>query len=95
MKKVFPTYETFIWAFLVVVTCLSWKITDGFELFGDRRIVACAILIIAFIKTRFVLLDFMELRHAPTIGRLFGELWWAGNCILLLGLYWSSSQPSL
>ena len=95
MKKTFPQYETLIWFLLIFVTCLSWKITDGFEFFGDQRIVASAILIIAFVKTRFVLLDFMEMRHAPTIGRLFSELWWAGNCILLLGLYWSSPQPSL
>ena len=95
MKKSFPTHETFIWILLIAVTCLSWKITDGFEVFGDRRIVASAILIIAFVKTRFVLFDFMELKHAPTIGRLFGEFWWAGNCILLLALYWTSAQSTL
>lgn len=43
--------------------------------------VALAILAIAFVKGRLVILDFMELRHAPLMWRL------------ILGAGWSSSVP--
>jgi Prokaryotic Cytochrome C oxidase subunit IV len=95
MKNVLPVYDTLVWVFLILVTCASWQITGGLELFGDRRIVASAILLIAFVKVRFVLLDFMDLKHAPLPARLFAEAWWAANSVLLLALYWMSPQPAV
>lgn len=94
MKQSLPRYETFVWAMLLIVSCLSWEIASGLNIFGDVRYVTSAVLVIAFIKTRFVLLDFMELEHAPLAARLFAELWWVGNCVILLALYWTSPQPT-
>ena len=95
MKRNIPVYDSLVWVALIVVTCASWEITRGLELFGDHRFVTSAVLLIAFIKARFVLLDFMELKHAPILGRLFAEAWCAGNLALLLVLYWTSSQPAV
>lgn len=94
MIKTLPRYETFIWAFLVVVSCISWELASGFNFFSDTRLVACAVIVIAFVKTRFVLLDFMALKHAPIAARMFAEVWWIGNCVILTTLYWISPQPS-
>ncbi len=56
---------TFVWLVLILATALSWQFGHGFG-FGDRYTYATVtIVIIAFIKVRFVFLDFMELRHAP------------------------------
>jgi heme/copper-type cytochrome/quinol oxidase subunit 4 len=93
MKRSIPLYDTLVWVFLIVITCASWEITRGLELFGDHRFVTSIVLLIAFIKTRFVLLDFMELKHAPLLGRLFAELWCGAILMLLLVLYWTSDLP--
>lgn len=86
-----PRYETGLWALLVIVTCLSWVMSGNVGLFENVKVAASATLILAFFKTRFVLLDFMELRHAPLAARVFAEAWWIGNCIILLALYWTST----
>jgi len=46
-----------------------------------------AILIITFVKIRFVFLDFMELRTAPWPLRMAFEVWAIAACVTLLGLY--------
>lgn len=94
MPRSFPKYETLVWIVLIVVTCASWEITRGLEWFGSPKIVTSVVFVIAFVKTRFVLLDFMELKHAPLPARLFAEAWWAGNAILLLALYLTSAAPT-
>ena len=49
-----------------------------------------SVLVIAFIKVRFVGLEFMELRQAPLPLRLIFELWLILACATLLILYWLS-----
>ena len=56
--------------------------------FRDARMAGSAILVIAFIKVRFVILDFMELRHAPRMLRSIAELWVAGMAAILITLAW-------
>ncbi len=90
MRDSLPRFETIVWLILLVVSCLSWELASSFNIFGDVRFVASAVLIIAFVKTRFVLLDFMDLKRAPIAARVFAELWWIGNCSILLGFYWTS-----
>jgi hypothetical protein len=65
---------TLIWFLLVTATALSWEMGHGVG-FHDARYAGVAIIVIAFIKVRFVLLDFMELRHAPLFMRLIAETW--------------------
>lgn len=78
-----------VWLLLVLATGLSWQFGHGLG-FGDRHHYATtAVLAIAFVKVRFVLLDFMELRTAPLPLRLVFEAWAVVACATLIGLYWA------
>jgi apolipoprotein N-acyltransferase len=57
---------TVIWLLLVVATCVSWWLgtSHGFGV-HDHAAAGVVILTVAFVKVRFVGLDFMELRDAP------------------------------
>ncbi len=54
----------------------------------DSRSAASAIVLIAFIKARFIILDFMELRHAPRGLRFTAEGWVVGMAAILITLVW-------
>lgn len=75
-----------VWAALVVATLLSWLAGDHHGLDSVRLGVALA-LAIAFVKVRYVALDFMELRTAPPPLRWAIELWVLVVGIGLVGLY--------
>jgi hypothetical protein len=81
MLLLFRSRATFVWAGLIVATLLS------FELFLvpmpsslDRRFIGVGVIVIAVLKARFIGLEFMELRHAPTALRVAFEIW-----LLLIG----------
>lgn len=65
-----------IWVGLVLATGLSWVTAHGsgadFPHFPYAGIV---IIVIAFLKIRFVAMEFIELRHAPKLARLAFDLW--------------------
>jgi Prokaryotic Cytochrome C oxidase subunit IV len=78
---------TFVWLFLLGATILSTTVLGhgvGFQSIQHNSI---AIIVVAFIKARFVLLDFMELRHAPLFMRLIAEAWLVIICSILVTLY--------
>jgi hypothetical protein len=80
---------TWVWFGLILATGLSWQFGHGFG-FGEKfHYATVAILIITFIKVRFVFLDFMELRTAPLSLRLAFEAWAVLVCGTLIFLYWS------
>jgi len=76
---------TLVWLGLLAATALSWKIGHGS--WGDARNAGVVILAIAFLKIRFVILDFMELRHAPLGMRMAGEAWVICIGGVLIALY--------
>ena len=64
-----------IWCILAVITLLS---LESIHLNGwllDARFQGVAVLILAFIKVRLIMLDFMEIRHAPIALRIAMECW--------------------
>ena len=77
-----------IWAGLILATGLSWQFGHGFGFGDDIQYAAVAILVITFIKIRFVFLDFMEIRTAPLALRLVLEVWAVLACVIRIGLYW-------
>ena len=79
---------TLIWVGLIVATALSYQFGHGLG-FGEKfHYATAAILIISFVKIRFVFLDFMELRTAPMPLRMAFEVWAVSICVILIGLYW-------
>ncbi len=73
----------------MAATLVSWGF--GHEGFGhgevDPRPAGIAVIIIAFVKIRYVILDFMELRTAPLGMRVAAEAWCIVVCSTLVLLY--------
>ncbi|UCV04806.1 cytochrome C oxidase subunit IV family protein [Dechloromonas denitrificans] len=75
------------WLVLIVATGITWYLGEVGAA-GTSAIVA--MLVIAFIKGRLVILDFMELRSAPLMWRLLLEGWLILVSSLILLAYWMS-----
>lgn len=78
MLRIIAQPITIVWIGLLLATCLSWEAVEGVDLQGLHSAGGTLVVAIAFLKTRFIMLDFMELRHAPLPMRLFAEVWWFG-----------------
>lgn len=81
-----------VWLLLVVATILSFAMEWLIDI-GDgslSRYSAIPILAIAFIKVRFVILDFMELRDSPIVLRLVNELWIIATGAILIYIFWGT-----
>jgi len=86
MLSLFLNRTTVVWLALVAATGLSWESAQlGI---ADARWLTTGILAVAFIKVRYIGLDFMELRHAPLVLRMIFEAWVAMICAALLMVYW-------
>jgi hypothetical protein len=85
------TRITAVWLILVVATLVSW---ESARAGSDQGLATSAVLAIAFVKVRFIGLEFMELRTAPLPLRLAFELWLLVVCSVLLALYWRSPSPT-
>lgn len=74
MSELITSRVTIVWLMLVLATAISWGATHDVGDIGVRAATVAA-LIMAFVKVRFVVLDFMELRTAPWLYRMFFEAW--------------------
>jgi hypothetical protein len=79
---------TAVWLLLVAATGLSWAFSHPWGFGYLSRHAAEAVVLIAFIKVRYVFLDFMELRSAWRPLRLTFEIWTWTVCGTILVLYW-------
>lgn len=71
-----PVRATVVWIGLLIATCATLWISKGHLLGSENaRIAAGIALAIAFVKARYIALDFMELRSATTRLRLIFETW--------------------
>ena len=84
--NLFRSRTTLVWFLLVAATAISWEMGHGAG-FADLHYASVSIIVIAFIKVRFVILDFMEIRHAPIWMRVVGETWCVVICSTLVLLY--------
>lgn len=89
MIAIFKLRITIIWLLLVLMTCLSWEAVQSMGWIAEPGIGVSAVMIVAFMKVRLILLDFMELRHAPLPLRLFAEAWVTVVCLSILAMYWT------
>jgi hypothetical protein len=87
MQSLLLSRTTVIWALLVGATLLSWEFGHGIG-FSDLRHAGIAIIVVAMIKVRMVILDFMEVRHAPVFMRIGGEAYCAVICAVLVTLFY-------
>ena len=78
-----------IWLLLVAATGLSWWMgSDGGAPETDFRLVSTVLIAVAFIKVRFVLRYFMEVRTAALPLKLLADAWVVIVCGTVLALYW-------
>lgn len=80
---------TWVWTLLILATVLSWELGHGLGFGSHPERATVAVMLIAYLKVRFVFLDFMELRAAPLPLRLTFEAWAALVCGAVIALYWS------
>lgn len=91
MRSILSHKVTPIWILLILATALSWEFGHGLGFGSYHHYATVTVVLIAFIKVRFVFLDFMELRTAPLPLRLAFEAWTVlvGGAIIVL--YWSGT----
>ena len=75
------------WVVLMIATGITWYLG---EIGAAGTLSIVAMLVIAFVKGRLVILDFMELREAPLMWRLLLEGWLILVSSLILLAYWIS-----
>lgn len=75
------------WLILIVATGITWYLG---EVGAAGTLAIVAMLAIAFVKGRLVILDFMELREAPLMWRVLLEGWLILVSSLILLAYWIS-----
>ena len=81
---------TFVWLALMVLTCVTtWGLSK--DLFSPA-VAVIGIFLIAAVKVRFVMLDFMELRDAPIPVRVAFEAWPIAVAAMILG-FWFLTPP--
>ncbi len=90
MAALLLTRTTLVWLLLVGATALSWAMGHGAG-FADSRYAGVAIIVVALIKVRFVILEFMEIRTAPLFMRLTAEIWLLVIGTVLITLYWKGT----
>jgi hypothetical protein len=86
MFALFRNRVTVVWLGLVAATGLSWESAHLDA--ADVRLLTSAVLVVAFVKVRYIGLEFMDLRHAPVALRFIFEAWVTVVCAALLVVYW-------
>lgn len=79
-----------IWLLLMVATGISWFLANGTDAagtFDSRAMATIGMMVVAFIKIRFVGIHFMELGHAPPELRFAFEGWVVVVCAMIIGVY--------
>lgn len=92
MKSLWLSRTTLIWTLLVVATLVSWELGHGVG-FDSARAAGAAILVVTFVKVRFVVLDFMEIRTALWWMRAILEGWIVVCAAVLVFLFLDGSPP--
>ena len=82
---------TSVWLGLMVLTCVT---TWGLPRIVQSAVAVVGIFVIAAVKVRYVMLDFMELRDAPKRVRVAFEAWPFGVAVMILG-FWFATGPIL
>ena len=78
---------TYTWLCLVVLTGISLYLGEGSSADGPSRWVPFAVVVLACVKIRIVILRFMEVQDAPWLLRGALELWVVGVGCMLIVMY--------
>ena len=76
---------TRVWLVLMAAAVLSWMISEHST---AAKVATSAVVLIAALKVRLIVMHFMELRWRPRPWRILFELWILGVMAIILGGYW-------
>lgn len=62
-----------LWAVMVALTLSSFTASESW--FNHATVGIASVIVLAMIKVRFVVLDFMDVRYAPMLLRMILEVW--------------------
>lgn len=85
MTSLIRSRFTLVWLVLVGATAFSWE--TGHASGASRHYAEVAVLVVAFFKVRIVLMEFMEVRNAPTLLKVLAQGWAVAVCAALIVLY--------
>jgi hypothetical protein len=90
MTRVLRNPVAVVWLVLVLATGVSWwtGLHERSDKGPDIALASVLLLLIAFLKVRFVLLYFMELRRSPLQLRLLFEAWTVIAFGALAAMFW-------
>lgn len=81
---------TVVWVALMVATCAStWTLAETAPTPG---VAVTGIFLIAALKVRYIMLDFMELREAPIPTQVAFQLWIVGVTLIILGFWFATPR---
>ena len=79
---------TWVWLALVVLTCVTtWGLSKDLV---SPTVAVVGTFLIAAVKVRYVILDFMELRNAPIPVRAAFEAWPFAVAAIILGFWFAT-----
>lgn len=79
--------STVVWLFLIVATVVSWALGTDHGGISNLTAASLVILVVAFVKIRFIGLYFMELKDAPIVLRAILEAYCLVVCGVVVGFY--------
>jgi Prokaryotic Cytochrome C oxidase subunit IV len=86
MAALLKTRITVVWLALIAATLTSlWLGVE--DPVGNATLAGALVLLVAFVKVRFVALYFMELRNAPIPLRVTFEGWCLVVCGVVVGMF--------
>lgn len=91
MRELINQRATYIFAALVALTAIGYWLTvgrGGAGLHEPHTIIWAQVILLACVKVRWILLDFMELRTAPMKLRLLFEVWVVALGAALVTINW-------
>ena len=81
------SHASVVWLFLVIATAASWALGTDHGFVESHVAASVTILVVAFVKVRFIGLYFMELRDAPIGLRVLLEAYCLLACATTIGFY--------
>jgi hypothetical protein len=84
--------STYVWLFLSIITVISWRLASAHSgnSYQANGWVTGVVLLIALIKTRFVIRNYMEVRFAPRWLQLTCDAWLVCLFGMIACFYWLS-----
>ena len=87
MNNTLKNPMTITWAVLVGITLLTWLLSQqSGAAFEKNQLITIGVLLVAALKCHLVIIQFMEVKHAPSWLRLSCAAWLSLIVLLCIGI---------